>query len=99
MSAERILMNEFKELQQEEWVHVQVWNSHAASSVSGSWQLVFSLYQLKDDNIFRWEVALIVLNPTSLYYGGYFKVVLQYLWWAFIILTNLSCISGGTEIS
>ncbi|KAF8463593.1 ubiquitin-conjugating enzyme/RWD-like protein [Kalaharituber pfeilii] len=49
--AERILMNEFKELQKEEWVNVQ----------------------LKDDNIFKWEVALIVLNPTSLYYGGYFK--------------------------
>jgi len=49
-------MNEFKELQQEEWVHVQ----------------------LKDDNIFRWEVALIVLNPTSLYYGGYFKAEMKF---------------------
>jgi len=56
MSAERILMNEFKELQREEWVHVQ----------------------LKDDNIFRWEVALIVLNPTSLYYGGYFKAEMKF---------------------
>lgn len=54
--AERILMNEFKELQKEEWVHVQ----------------------LKDDNIFRWEVALIVLNPTSLYYGGYFKAEMKF---------------------
>ena len=25
------------------------------------------------DNIFEWSVALIVLNPDSLYYGGYFK--------------------------
>jgi len=49
-------MNEFKELQKEEWVHVQ----------------------LKDDNIFRWEVALIVLNPTSLYYGGYFKAEMKF---------------------
>jgi len=49
-------MNEFKELQREEWVHVQ----------------------LKDDNIFRWEVALIVLNPTSLYYGGYFKAEMKF---------------------
>jgi len=34
--------------------------------------------QLKDDNIFRWEVALIVLNPTSLYYGGYFKAEMKF---------------------
>lgn len=56
MMAERILMNEYKELQKEEWVHVE----------------------LKDDNIFRWEVALIVLNPTSLYYGGYFKAEMRF---------------------
>jgi hypothetical protein len=30
--------------------------------------------QLKDDNLFHWNIALIVLNPESLYYGGYFKV-------------------------
>ena len=30
--------------------------------------------QLKDDNLFHWNVALIVLNQDSLYYGGYFKV-------------------------
>ncbi|KAF1822980.1 uncharacterized protein K489DRAFT_410071 [Dissoconium aciculare CBS 342.82] len=28
---------------------------------------------LVNDNIFHWSVALIVLNPDSLYYGGYFK--------------------------
>ena len=28
---------------------------------------------LINDNIFEWSVALIVLNPDSLYYGGYFK--------------------------
>ena len=28
--------------------------------------------QLVNENIFRWRVALIVLNPDSLYYGGYF---------------------------
>ena len=28
---------------------------------------------LIDDNVFKWSVALIVLNPDSLYYGGYFK--------------------------
>ncbi|KAI9672207.1 MAG: hypothetical protein M1831_002021 [Alyxoria varia] len=29
--------------------------------------------ELIRDNIFEWTVALIVLNPDSLYYGGYFK--------------------------
>jgi ubiquitin-conjugating enzyme E2 R len=28
--------------------------------------------QLVNDNIFVWKVALIVTNPDSLYYGGYF---------------------------
>jgi hypothetical protein len=28
----------------------------------------------KGDNIFEWAVSLIVLNPDSYYYGGYFKV-------------------------
>ncbi|KAL2052648.1 hypothetical protein ABVK25_007208 [Lepraria finkii] len=27
----------------------------------------------KEDDIFNWNVALIVINPDSLYYGGYFK--------------------------
>lgn len=30
------------------------------------------------DNIREWEVALIVLNPDSLYYGGYFKARMHF---------------------
>ncbi|KAF2747893.1 hypothetical protein M011DRAFT_467482 [Sporormia fimetaria CBS 119925] len=33
----------------------------------------WSHVELINDNIFEWSVALIVLNPDSLYYGGYFK--------------------------
>ncbi|KMU74804.1 hypothetical protein CISG_00734 [Coccidioides immitis RMSCC 3703] len=29
--------------------------------------------ELKNEDIFNWNIALIVLNPDSLYYGGYFK--------------------------
>ncbi|EEH21727.2 hypothetical protein PABG_03943 [Paracoccidioides brasiliensis Pb03] len=54
--AQRILMNEFKSLAKEKWVHIE----------------------LKDDNIFHWNVALIVLNPDSLYYGGYFKATMTF---------------------
>ncbi|KAL1958663.1 hypothetical protein VTO42DRAFT_4006 [Malbranchea cinnamomea] len=49
--AERILMNEFRALQKEKWVQVE----------------------LNNEDIFSWNIALIVLNPDSLYYGGYFK--------------------------
>jgi ubiquitin-conjugating enzyme E2 R len=34
--------------------------------------------QLIDDNIFKWSVALIVLNPDSLYYGGYYKAQITF---------------------
>ena len=32
--------------------------------------------QLINENVFEWSVALIVLNPDSLYYGGYYKAKL-----------------------
>jgi len=33
---------------------------------------------LVNDSIFEWTVALIVLNPDSLYYGGYFKAIMKF---------------------
>jgi ubiquitin-conjugating enzyme E2 R len=33
---------------------------------------------LINENIFEWSVALIVLNPDSLYYGGYFKARMSF---------------------
>jgi len=33
---------------------------------------------LVNENIFEWSVALIVLNPDSLYYGGYFKATMNF---------------------
>jgi len=56
MSAERLLMNEFKALSKETWTNIELIN----------------------DNFFEWSVALIVLNPDSLYYGGYFKARLSF---------------------
>jgi ubiquitin-protein ligase len=35
-------------------------------------------YQLINDNVFEWSVALIVLNEDSLYYGGYFKAKMTF---------------------
>jgi ubiquitin-conjugating enzyme E2 R len=34
--------------------------------------------QLINDNVFEWSVALIVLNPDSVYYGGYFKAKMTF---------------------
>ena len=34
--------------------------------------------QLHEDNVFDWDIALIVLNPDSLYYGGYFKAKMSF---------------------
>ncbi|CAG7927518.1 unnamed protein product [Penicillium olsonii] len=34
--------------------------------------------ELRDDNIFIWDLALIVVNPDSLYYGGYFKGTMKF---------------------
>jgi len=55
-SAQRVLANEFKAQQKEQWTHVELIN----------------------DNVFEWSVALIVLNPDSLYYGGYFKAKMTF---------------------
>ncbi|KAF2272328.1 uncharacterized protein EI97DRAFT_437088 [Westerdykella ornata] len=38
----------------------------------------WSHVELINDNIFEWSVALIVLNPDSLYYGGYFKAKMTF---------------------
>ncbi|KAL4887674.1 ubiquitin-conjugating enzyme/RWD-like protein [Aspergillus karnatakaensis] len=34
--------------------------------------------ELKNDDIFNWTVGLIVLNPESLFYGGYFKAAMKF---------------------
>ncbi|KAF7589949.1 hypothetical protein BBP40_003488 [Aspergillus hancockii] len=33
---------------------------------------------LEDEDIFKWTIGLIVLNPDSLYYGGYFKASMKF---------------------
>ncbi|KKK11928.1 hypothetical protein P175DRAFT_0472523 [Aspergillus ochraceoroseus IBT 24754] len=34
--------------------------------------------ELDNDDIFNWTVGLIVVNPDSLYYGGYFKAAMKF---------------------
>ncbi|KAL4784200.1 ubiquitin-conjugating enzyme/RWD-like protein [Aspergillus varians] len=34
--------------------------------------------ELKNDDIFNWTISLIVLNPDSLFYGGYFNAAMKF---------------------
>ncbi|KAL9042971.1 MAG: hypothetical protein Q9180_000202 [Flavoplaca navasiana] len=34
--------------------------------------------QLQDDDILNWKIALIIINPDSLYYGGYFLASMKF---------------------
>jgi len=34
--------------------------------------------QIDEENIYHWNLALMVLNPDSLYYGGYFKAQMSF---------------------
>ncbi|RPA77404.1 hypothetical protein BJ508DRAFT_171314 [Ascobolus immersus RN42] len=56
MSADKVLMKEFKELEKEKWLRIE----------------------LENENIRNWIVGLYVLNPSSLYYGGYFKAKMTF---------------------
>lgn len=79
-SAERMLMNEFKALSKETWTNIEVCIAsllclclrHTAR------RLAEFCSQLINENVFEWSVALIVLNPDSPYYGGYYKAKLTF---------------------
>ena len=71
--AERILLNEFKSLSQEKWVEVEVSRTHSQQD-----QPYLTSLQLNDEDIFNWNVALTVINPDSLYYGGYFRAKMTF---------------------
>ena len=71
-SAERVLMNEYKSLMKEPWTNIEVRRPNPVRC------LVTDVLQLINENIFEWSVALIVLNPDSVYYGGYFKAKMKF---------------------
>ena len=75
MAASKILQNEYKALSQEKWVNVEV---SPCPLVSSHHEPSLTFLQLNDDDIFNWNVALIVINPDSLYYGGYFKAKMNF---------------------
>ncbi|RDW70040.1 ubiquitin-conjugating enzyme-2 [Coleophoma crateriformis] len=54
--AKQRLMSEYKALQKEEWVNID----------------------LNDGSLFRWDIALMVINPDSAFNGGYFKAEMTF---------------------
>lgn len=68
-------MNEYKALSKEPWTNIEVsqpWASRSRGIYTKS------TMQLINDNVYEWSVALIVLNPDSLYYRGFFKAKMTF---------------------
>jgi ubiquitin-conjugating enzyme E2 R len=75
--AQRVLMNEFKQMAKEKWTNIEVspgcrwwWRCRRSTRLTTT--------QLINENVFEWSVALIVLNDQSMYYGGYFKAKMSF---------------------
>jgi ubiquitin-conjugating enzyme E2 R len=84
-AAQRVLMNEFKQLSKEKWTNIEVSKSFGLIgeimqrvAIACIWSTQLTGIQLINDNVFEWSVALIVLNEDSLYYGGYFKAKMAF---------------------
>lgn len=76
--AERILMNEYKTLSKEPWTNIEVIPKLTPTESKLHEVILTVHFQLINENIYEWSVALIPLNPDSLYYGGYFKAKMTF---------------------
>lgn len=71
--AQQVLMKEFKELSKQKWVSVEV--RLISSPRNGS---TLTYFQLEDENVFTWDLAIMITNPDSYYYGGFFKAQMTF---------------------
>ena len=65
-------MKEYKGLSKEVWLQIEV------SAALRDGRARTDTLQLDNENIYRWNLALIILNPDSQYYGGYFKALMTF---------------------
>jgi ubiquitin-conjugating enzyme E2 R len=73
--SKNVLMNEYKALAKEKWVEIEVLDSLPERILRNS----LTCMQLGDEeDLYNWTIALIVINPDSLYYGGYFKAKMSF---------------------
>lgn len=73
-SSKNILLKEYKNLAKEKWVKIDVSLRHILFLHNAD----ADNSQMDEEDIYRWNLALIVLNPDSLYYGGYFKAQINF---------------------
>jgi ubiquitin-conjugating enzyme E2 R len=73
-SSKNILLKEYKDLAKEKWVKIDVSLRHVLLKQ----ETAANIPQMDEEDIYRWNLALIVLNPDSLYYGGYFKAQINF---------------------
>jgi ubiquitin-conjugating enzyme E2 R len=73
--SQAVLMKEYKALAKEKWVEIEVSNS--LQNNAGASQLL-TWVQVDEDNMYHWNLALMVINPDSMYYGGYFKAQMTF---------------------
>ena len=71
--SQKILMKEFQELSSEKWLHIEV---SLITFIFGGQMANTENQQLENENIYHWNIALIVLNPESMYHGAYLKAKL-----------------------
>jgi len=67
-------MAEYKGLQKEKWLNIEVSNQSMASPLHCDQCADPYLLQLKEGGLFIWTVGLMVVNPESAWDGAYFKV-------------------------
>jgi ubiquitin-conjugating enzyme E2 R len=73
--SKNVLMNEYKALAKEKWVEIDV----SFRSRNTVFECLLTCGQLGDEeDLYNWTIALIVINPDSLYYGGYFKAKMSF---------------------
>ena len=71
--SKSVLMKEYKELAKEKWVKIEVRTYQIAT-----FGAQLTTLQLDEEDIYNWNVALIVINPDSLYYGGYLRAKMAF---------------------
>ena len=67
-------MKEFKELSKQKWVSVEVRLTSSSQGLKSG----LTCAQLEDENVFTWDLAIMITNPDSYYYGGFFKAQMTF---------------------
>jgi len=70
-AAKQRIMGDLKQVSSEKWVRVEVCGSTVSQPTVHT---ADNIAQADETNLFRWQLALMVVNPESAFDGGYLKV-------------------------